>query len=99
MAETDQTAGSHFRYRIRRDTSSAVTWFRENWRAKRWFRWGSSVLGAGLLLAIVGWSVLASGLPDAETLLEYEPPLPSVVRGNDGEIVHSYARERRVQLQ
>src|SRR5690606_4605594 len=31
--------------------------------------------------------------------LEYEPPLPTVVRGSDGEIVHTFARERRVQLQ
>ena len=43
--------------------------------------------------------MLARDLPDAETLLDYEPPLPTVVRGIDGEIVHSYARERRVQLQ
>ena len=42
---------------------------------------------------------LASDLPDAESLLEYETPLPTMVRGIDGEIVHSYARERRVQLQ
>ena len=32
-------------------------------------------------------------------LVDYETPLPTVVRGIDGEIVHSYARERRVQLQ
>jgi penicillin-binding protein 1A len=48
---------------------------------------------------LVSWALLARNLPDAETLLDYEPPLPSVVRGYDGEIVHSYARERRVQLQ
>ncbi|UVO55964.1 transglycosylase domain-containing protein [Sphingomonas sp. SUN039] len=38
------------------------------------------------------------GLPDARTLLKYEPPLPTNVRGNDGTPVYSYARERRVQL-
>jgi penicillin-binding protein 1A len=97
MAET--TALEHFRYRIRRDTQGVAAWFRGNWRDKRWFRWVSGLTAAGLLVFVVGWTVLASGLPDAETLVDYEPPLPTIVRGLDGEIVHSYARERRVQLQ
>ncbi len=62
-------------------------------------QWVSGALGAFLVVWIVGWTVLARGLPDAGKLLDYEPPLPTVVRGDDGEIVHSYARERRVQLQ
>lgn len=99
MAETELSPGENFRYRIRRDTRGAIAWFRENWRTKRNFRWGTSALGALLVLAIVGWVLLGRGLPDARTLLTYEPPLPTVVRGIDGEIVHSYARERRVQLQ
>ncbi|MEO6388604.1 MAG: PBP1A family penicillin-binding protein [Croceibacterium sp.] len=99
MADTELSAGDNFRYRIRRDTSGAVAWFRENWRQKRWFRWASSALAAFLALWIIGWAVLGRDLPDANTLLTYEPPLPSVVRGIDGDIVHSYARERRVQLQ
>src|SRR5688500_8793475 len=99
MAENELTAGDNFKYRIRRDTSGLVAWFRDNWRNKRWFRWGTSALGVLLALWLIGWTVLASGLPDARALLQYEPPLPSVVRGADGEIVHSYARERRVQLQ
>src|SRR3546814_13044657 len=41
---------------------------------------------------------LRRDLPDAEVLLEYETPLPTSVRDNDGEIVHSYARDRRVAL-
>ena len=52
----------------------------------------------GLIVAILGWVLLARDLPDAETLLDYEPNLPSVVRGIDGEIVHRYERERRVAL-
>lgn len=97
MAE--QSTIEHIRYRIRRDASGAVAWFRANWEAKRWFRWVAGLGGAGLLFAIVLWSVLAWDLPDAESLADYETPLPTVVRGIDGEIVHSYARERRVQLQ
>ncbi|MGN3973138.1 penicillin-binding protein 1A [Tsuneonella sp. SYSU-LHT278] len=97
MAET--TTLEHFRYRIRRDAHGVAAWFRENWREKRWFRWVSSLVAAGLVVFMAGWAVLSSGLPDAETLVDYQPPLPTIVRGRDGEIVHSYARERRVQLQ
>jgi penicillin-binding protein 1A len=99
MDDTEQSRAEYFRYRIRRDASGALNWFRQNWRGKRWFRWGSIGLGALVVVWVVGWALLARGLPDADTLLDYEPPLPSMVRGIDGEIVHSYARERRVQLQ
>ncbi|HWK40868.1 MAG TPA: transglycosylase domain-containing protein [Croceibacterium sp.] len=99
MADTDTTAGESFTYRIRRDTRGAIAWFRRSLREKRWFRWGAVALTAALLLWVVVWATLARGLPDARTLLDYEPPLPTMVRGIDGEIVHSYARERRVQLQ
>ncbi|MEL6530900.1 MAG: transglycosylase domain-containing protein [Pseudomonadota bacterium] len=51
------------------------------------------------LLWVVAWAWLARDLPEAGSLVDYETPLPTVVRGIDGEIVHSYARERRVQLQ
>jgi penicillin-binding protein 1A len=74
-------------------------WFARNWRDHRRFRWLVGLAGAGLAFLLALWLYLASDLPDAETLLEYETPLPTVVRGIDGEIVHSYARERRVQLQ
>ncbi|MXO59550.1 penicillin-binding protein [Altererythrobacter salegens] len=99
MAETDQSAREYFHYRIRRDASGVVTWFKQQWHAKWWFKWISGALGLGLAIWIIGWTVLAAGLPDAGKLVDYEPPLPSVVRGDDGEIVHSYARERRVQLE
>lgn len=46
-----------------------------------------------LWIAVFVW--LASDLPEAEALLTYETPLPTVVRGYDGDIVHTYARERR----
>ena len=101
MAETEQTAGETFtlphppRRAAARWPGSARTG-----ASKRWFRWASIALGAALALS--GCSsglLLARDLPDAETLLDYEPPLPTMVRGVDGEIVHSYARERRVQLQ
>ena len=73
-------------------------WFRENWREKRWFRIGGYVLGGLLGLYFLVWLTVSRNLPSADTLLDYQPPLPSMVRGVDGEIVYSYARERRVQL-
>jgi len=97
MAETSKF--EEISYRIRREASGVIAWFKNNWRDRRWFRWGAAALGVLLTAWFVLWAVLASDMPDAESLLEYEPPLPTVVRGTDGEIVHSYARERRVQLQ
>lgn len=53
----------------------------------------------GLLLAwLLLWLLFARDLPSADALLEYEPPLPTNVRAADGEPIHSFARERRVQL-
>lgn len=97
MAE--QSTSEYFRYRIRRDARGLMSWFSANWREQRLFRWAAVAAGAALLVLFLGWALLARGLPDARSLLDYEPPLPTVVRGMDGEIVHSYARERRVQLQ
>jgi penicillin-binding protein 1A len=97
MAEQSTTA--YIRYRIRRDAEGAREWFRRNWQEKRWFRWLSVALGGAVVFLFAVWLFLARGLPDAASLADYETPLPTVVRGIDGEIVHSYARERRVQLQ
>ena len=98
MADTEPSA-EPLHYRIRREASGILASIRESWRTRRWFRWAAIAVGAALALWLVVWALLARDLPDAETLLSYEPPLPTVVRGIDGEIVHTYARERRVQLQ
>lgn len=89
----------NMRLRIRREASSFATWFRNNWRDRRMFRYGVVVLGGGFLLCLAAYIALTRNLPDVDALRDYEPPLPTVVRGSDGEIVHSYARDRRVQLQ
>ncbi|KPF93529.1 penicillin-binding protein [Novosphingobium sp. AAP83] len=73
-------------------------WYRGKWHGSRLFRFGNYVLGAFLLGWFVLWLTVARTLPSADKLLTYQPPLPTMVRGNDGEIVSSYARERRVQL-
>ena len=97
MAETSILGGA--RRRFANGGAAIGGWYSRHWRERRLFRWAHYAIGAGLLALVLGWWLLAKDLPDAESLLEYETPLPTMVRGIDGEIVHSYARERRVQLQ
>jgi penicillin-binding protein 1A len=94
-----QSTWAYLRYRVNRDIRGLLTWFGEKWRASLLFKLIAAAFGMFLLLWIAVFVWIASDLPEAEALLTYETPLPTVVRGRDGEIVHSYARERRVQLQ
>lgn len=103
MPESNPPEDQH--YRIRREARSIGAslaglgaWARESWREKRWFRLMGYALGGLLVLWLLVWLLVARDLPSADKLLEYQPPLPTMVRGIDGEIVYSYARERRVQL-
>jgi penicillin-binding protein 1A len=72
-------------------------------RVDPWFQRKSvkrlSIAGAALfgLFAAV-WLYFATGLPSAQTLLAYQPPLPTKIRGYDGDPVQTFARERRVNL-
>ena len=68
------------------------------WFARRGVRRAAWVLLAGLLFVSSVWIWFASGLPSSEKLLGYQPPLPSNVRGYDGNPVQTFARERRVEL-
>jgi penicillin-binding protein 1A len=88
-------------------SGAALTWFRATrfhaWHQARWeaskrFRIANYVLGGFAAFALVLYTAVAWNLPSASSLLTYQPPLPTMVRGAGGEIVHSYARERRVQL-
>jgi len=68
------------------------------WSRRRW-RWPAYLLGLAALGIFLFWLLFARGLPDAKSLLDYQPPLPTVVRDIDGQPIYSFARERRVQLQ
>lgn len=85
-------------FRIRREAAGRLAAFRNAWRNSRTLRRFGYLCIAGLVGLIGFWIFLARDLPDTNKLLEYQPPLPTMVRGIDGEIVYSYARERRVQL-
>lgn len=89
----------YVQYRVTRDLGEAASWFAEKWRASLMFKLFAFGIATVMILWLALWVWLASDLPEAESLVEYQTPLPTVVRGADGEIVHSYARERRVQLQ
>jgi penicillin-binding protein 1A len=98
MTETgaEQPEGN-ISYKLRRDADGFWSRLQLHWQ-NRWFRLLSYAVGAFLLLWLLIWIFVIRTLPDAETLAEYQPPLPTVVRDINGQPFHSYARERRVQL-
>jgi penicillin-binding protein 1A len=68
------------------------------WFERRWLRRTAWIGLGGLLFFASVWVWFASGLPSSEKLLAYQPPLPSNVRGYNGNPVQTFARERRVEL-
>jgi penicillin-binding protein 1A len=81
------------RLRMTRD----LGWIAQAW-ANRWVRIAAILFGLFMLAWLILWLTVIRSLPDARQLLAYEPPLPTNVRAYDGTPVHSYARERRVEL-
>lgn len=67
------------------------------WR-RRWAKIALILLALPVLGYLLLWLLFARGMPSAESLLSYEPVLPSYVRDINGEPVQQFARERRVQL-
>jgi penicillin-binding protein 1A len=68
------------------------------WFERRWVRRLTWLAAAGFALFAGVWLFFSTGLPSSEKLLAYQPPLPTNVRGYDGNPVQTFARERRVQL-
>ncbi|RZM18104.1 MAG: penicillin-binding protein, partial [Sphingomonas sp.] len=66
--------------------------------ASRWTKAALALFGLGLIALFGFWLIVVRDLPSVDTLRTYEPPLPTNVRGIDGAPIHSYARERRVEL-
>ncbi len=95
MEETEPT---NINYKLTREVGGMTEKLHKMWQ-RRWFRWLSYLAGTGLLFILLLWVFVVRNLPDAEALTEYQSPLPTVVRDVDGKPFHSYARERRVQLE
>ncbi len=85
-------------YKLTRSAGGLWERLQVYWQRK-WFRWAAYLLGAALLFWALLWVFVIRNLPDAEALIEYESPLPTVVRDINGTPYHSYARERRVLLE
>jgi penicillin-binding protein 1A len=68
------------------------------WWAHKWVRLVSWAAAGLFILFAAVWIYFASGLPSSNTLLAYQPPLPTNVRGYAGDPVQTFARERRVEL-
>ncbi|HCB75778.1 MAG TPA: penicillin-binding protein, partial [Sphingomonas bacterium] len=93
MAEADANS-VNFRLQRGEGASGWFTRLRRRW----WFR----LLAVLALLAgigmVAGWALFARDLPSVDALKAYEPPLPTTIRSADGTPIHTYARERRVEL-
>jgi len=68
------------------------------WFQRKLVRWAAMGFAGLIVLGAAMWVYFASGLPSSQTLLAYQPPLPTNVRGYDGTPVQTFARERRVEL-
>ena len=68
------------------------------WFERRWVQRTAWAGAAAFLFFAAVWLFFATGLPTSEKLLAYQPPLPTNVRGYDGNPVQTFARERRVEL-
>ena len=79
------------RLRIRRDAGNLFTrmrdwlgelaigqWAREQWQTSKWFRIGGYALGALVAFNLLLWAFVTRSLPSADTLLTYQPPLPTI---------------------
>lgn len=94
----EETEPANISYRLTRSAGGLWEKWQSYWQRK-WFRRAVYALSVLLLGWLVLWVLLLRNLPDAEALVEYQSPLPTVVRDINGEPFHSYARERRVQLE
>ncbi len=71
-------------------------------RTLRRLRTAAIVVGVLVVLAAAAgaalFAIASQGLPDASKLADYAAPLPSTVRANDGTVLTSFSRERRLYL-
>ena len=96
-AVMEETESGNISYKLTREVGGLWEKLQKLWLI-RWFRWLSYAALAALLFMLLLWVFVVRNLPNAEALLEYESPLPTVVRDINGMPFHSYARENRVQL-
>ncbi|MEP7007874.1 MAG: transglycosylase domain-containing protein, partial [Sphingomonas bacterium] len=93
MSQTESSVN----FRLRREVEGI-----RGFLQRTWGRWWVKVLAVLAVLAAITyalvWLIFARDLPSVDKLRTYEPPMPTNARGADGTPIHSYARERRVEL-
>jgi penicillin-binding protein 1A len=82
---------------FRDKAGQAGSFVRRAWR-KRWVKLLAILALIPILLFLLLWAIFTRDLPSAESLLTYQPPLPSNVRDINGDPIQTFARERRVEL-
>jgi penicillin-binding protein 1A len=93
----EESEPNNISYKLTRSAGGLWEKLQLYWQRK-WFRRAAYALGLVLLGWLLLWVMVLRNLPDAEALIEYQSPLPTIVRDINGQPFHSYARERRVQL-
>src|ERR1700752_4163905 len=77
--------------------SAALDFVRRAWK-KRWVKVLAVLAALPFIFYFILWLLFARGLPDADSLLNYQPVLPTYVRDVNREPLQTLPRERRVQL-
>jgi penicillin-binding protein 1A len=101
MTADTANPGEPERLTLHRESSGAFERARGGLRRvirRRWAKILAVLIALPILAYLLLWLLFARGLPSADSLLTYEPALPSTVRDIDGDPVHQFARERRVEL-
>ncbi|MFC7498692.1 penicillin-binding protein 1A [Enterovirga sp. GCM10030262] len=93
---TDTQAAT--RFTLRRDAGAVWPAVKRVW-SNRWAKVLAVLIGLPIVGIFLVWLIFAQGLPSAESLLTYEPALPTHVRDINGATVQTFARERRVELE
>ncbi|MEM8696621.1 MAG: transglycosylase domain-containing protein [Pseudomonadota bacterium] len=96
IAQND-TGETSMNVKLRRETTGFMASVRRI-LGKRRYRWPLYLVLIAILAMIGFWFTFMRDLPSTDTLLDYEPALPTFVRDVNGEPVQSFARERRVEL-
>ena len=94
----DSATSKSTRFTLYRENAGRFgTAFRRIW-GKRWARIAAILVALPVLGYFLLWLLFAQGLPSAESLLTYQPALPTNVRDTNGQPVQTFARERLVEL-
>lgn len=92
--KSSENTGARFTFRRAGEVRQKLA----EWWQRPWVRWLAYAAATLLIFWLLILLIFARDLPSVDKLRTYEPPLPTNIRAIDGQPVHSFARERRVQL-